>query len=169
MKALRFFFPLALIFSVSSLGDESRTRLLNPYHLTNDGRAPAPRLLVAEDGVPKLVKQNGPKLPNRVYGIFHTGEKAWVYALTEFDGEFPEPLELLYAGTVLPGSRIGAKNPFHNYKVTEEYRWVPTEETEEQILLIPSLPNTLKKITILTPAFDAREAQNWIRTHGGTR
>ena len=148
-----------LITAITHAEEKGRQRLLDTYNLSSaTGDALSPRLLVATEGEPTLVKQQGPPfLPNRVYGIYNRQEKAWVYTWTNWYGKIPEPLELLYKGTILPGSYIGAKNPFQNFELTANYHWVPTEEKEKQYLLIPSEPNLVKRITYLEPILDPEE------------
>ncbi len=108
-------------------------------------------LLELSQGQGNLSKTNGTFLPSRVYGIYHRGAKAWVYSLSTFHGPLPKPLELIYKGTVLPGRYLGASNPLQRYKLSENYLWVPTNEKETYLAIIPERPNEIKKISYQIP------------------
>ncbi len=129
----------------------AKSRLLSPFQIANDGSAPAPMLLDITKGQGNLTRSEGRYLPNRVYGIYHKAAKAWVYTLTTFHGELPKPLELLYKGTVAPGNYIGAANPLQRYKLSNNYLWVPTDERETYLTMIPERPGEVKRVTYLQP------------------
>ena len=128
-----------------------KNRLLSPFHLSDDNEGPAPMLLELSRGQGNLSKTSGIFLPNRVYGIYHVGAKAWVYALSTFHGPLPKPLELLYKGSVLPGKYLGASNPLQRYRLSENYLWIPTDEKESYSAVIPERSNEIKRITYLVP------------------
>jgi hypothetical protein len=129
----------------------TKQRLLNSFQLTPDADAPAPMLLELAKGQGSLAKQEGGYLANRVYGIYHKGAKSWVYTLTTFHGPLTKPLELLYKGTVLPGKCLGAANPMQRYRLNEKYHWVPTDEKETSLAIIPERPNEIKRVTYKVP------------------
>ena len=114
----------AAFLSAGALGESlpsfSKNKLLSAFQITAEG-GPPPMLLDISKGQGNLTKAEGNYLPDRVYGIYHKGAKAWVYTLTTFHGMLPKPLELLYRGTVLPGSYIGASNPMQRYKLSPTY------------------------------------------------
>ncbi len=145
-------FLLALV-GLAAMADDPnafKQRLLSPLSLKETDGDPAPMLLNLARGQSTLEKQDG-SLPHRVFGVYHKGAKAWVYTLTTFHGEFTKPLELLYKGTVLPGKYLGAANPIQKYKLTDQYRWVPTDEKETILSVMPDRPNELKRIHYVVP------------------
>ncbi len=132
--------------SAEELPSFAKQRLLNPFQITAGAEdAPAPMLLELAKGQGSLAKANG-YLPNRVYGIYHKVAKAWVYTLTTFHGPLTKPLELLYKGTVLPGSYLGAANPLQRYRLDEKYHWNPTDQRETTTTILPERPGVLKRV-----------------------
>jgi len=129
----------------------TKQRLLNSFQLAPDNEAPAPMLLELRKGQGSLAKQEGGYLANRVYGIYHKGAKAWVYTLTTFHGPLTKPLELLYRGTVLTGKNLGAANPLQRYRLNDKYHWVPTDEKETLLSIIPERPNEIKRVYYQVP------------------
>ncbi len=151
MKRAVFFLLLGCFVAVANEPSASKQRLLDPLSLNGTADDPAPMLLNLSRGQSTLEKHDG-FLPNRVFGIYHKGAKAWVYTLTTFHGEPTKPLELLYRGTVVLGKYLGAANPLQRYRLTENYRWVPTDEKETLLTVMPERPNLLKRITYVVPA-----------------
>lgn len=147
------FFALCLLTSVAwsePLPSFAKNKLMSAFQINSEG-GPAPMLLDLSKGQGNLTKAEGNYLPNRVYGIYHKGAKAWVYTLTTFHGGLPKPLELLYRGTVLPGAYIGASNPLQRYKLSSNYLWVPTDERETYFLVVPEKPGEIKRVIYRVP------------------
>lgn len=136
--------------STASAGDAA-------YNLSPSSQPP-PKLVVAGETETKLAKSAGQALvPSRAYAIYNREESAWAYTWTTAAGKFPEPLELLYQGTILPGSYLGAKSPFQGYELTPDSRWVKTDEKEREYLTLPSQPHVMKRMTYVVPPVDPEE------------
>lgn len=76
-------------------------------------------------------KRNFPELrtrplrPEHLYVVFDEMLKRWVYALTDFRGQLPQPLEALTPGTVLDGVVLGGE-PGKHYLLSTKSKWEPT-------------------------------------------
>ncbi len=123
-----------------------RGRLLNPNGLTvADRRKWAPRLYDA--ATERLVETDGTYLPDRIYSVFHQGERKWVYAMTNHYGKFAEPFEFYYPGSVVEGKNVGAPFPQDHYQLTPKYTWAQTPSPFiEQLLLVLSDPPYFKRV-----------------------
>lgn len=125
-------------------------KLLNPEYLQGEKSKKEPKLYSqVEDAVaqPKTETLS----PNRVYGVYVEARNGWMFSLTNSHGNFAEPMEVLYPGSVLPGKFIGAKNPLDRFKLNKDWKWEQTAEKERHLLYILSVPPALKKITFFIP------------------
>lgn len=147
MKAL--FFWVLLVMPSFAADDIFRGRLLNPNSLRGQGEQ-APRLYDARQR--GLVPTSGAYLPDRVYSVFHQGEKKWVYSQTTHWGKFSEPFEFFYPGSVVQGKFLGSDFPNENYTLNKKFEWELTRSPfRKQLLLVLAEPPFFKRV-------------NWYRT-----
>lgn len=124
------------------------------FYLSTEKRGPVPRLLVLESGEPVLKKAPGDLLSRRVYAVYNTAERAWALAITNEQGNFSLPLELLGPGSVVPSDYLGVKTTIGNYLLTPDFTWVSTAASEQYLFILPDRPNVTKKVTFITPLFN---------------
>lgn len=141
-------------FSISHAKNAVQNRLLKA---TGPTKASFPPLLFNINNQPdilfkkkKEVKRTKyfPKfLSKRVYLVFDEKNKKWIYVLTDFEGQLPEPLEAFRNLTVLPGKYLGAKNPKYRYQLTAQGIWVRTFQQQQQYLWVYGSPPKIKAVT----------------------
>jgi hypothetical protein len=133
-------------FSCPAADSPFRGRLLNPNTLSVADRNSAPRLYDAR--TERLQESTGTYyLPDRIYSVYHQGERKWVYAITNHYGKFPEPFEFFYPGSVVEGKSLGAIIPTEHYRLSSQYVWARTPSPFiEQLILVLADPPFFKRI-----------------------
>ena len=152
MQSNKFFIAAILLVSVPVWAlTTGQKLLLDPNNLSRDQSVQlAPKLYdVNRDALIQVAK--GDYLPNRVYAVYEPKRKSWLYAITNSRGHFKIPSEWITAGTVLKGSALGAQNPYQRYQLDKNWKWVPTNASEQYVLWVMSTPPRLKRITFLEP------------------
>lgn len=89
-------------------------------------------------------KVTGTLLANRVYSRFAPSLGKWVLVLTDKDRRLSHPMEILVSDSVLPGTMLGAKTAFQNYKLTDSGKWIPTNDSIQIKLFVSGNPPVLK-------------------------
>ncbi len=112
-------------------------------------------LLMEADRQREIYEQRKNALPinlsslraNRVYLYFLPRENRWYQVVTDSYGKLKtNPMEYLRAATVLPGSFLGAKNPFQNYFLGRDRLWTPTFKKEHYEFWVDSTPPLAKYV-----------------------
>ena len=74
-------------------------------------------------------------IPNRVHVRWSQEFNDFVFVVADRRGRFSSPMEVLVAGSVLPGEMIGG-TPDTNYKFFPGARWVATDEPKKYRFIV---------------------------------
>lgn len=91
-------------------------------------------------------KKGDPLLPNRVTFVYVEALRGWHYALTDFAGKLPDPLELLQPGTVVAGPKFGYVQT-RSFLLSADQKWTETVVPEYHDILVLSKPQIEKLVT----------------------
>ncbi len=90
-----------------------------------------------------------PLLPNRIYLVYSKEDKLWFYVLTDFEGHFPEPFEVVRWRSVFSGRYLGARKPDQRYINIDKLLWAPSFKPEVHDFYVFTNPPFFKVIEFL--------------------
>lgn len=92
--------------------------------------------------------------PNRLHVRFSAEFEDWVFVLSDAHGQFAEPMEVLVAGSVVPGDQIGVSASLR-YRFQSGARWTSTGESRRlRLIVLGSIPSY--RTVTFEPATDSR-------------
>lgn len=156
MKTKRFFFAAFLALGIFIIPPASAAKKKKEV-----GAAGTKGLFLFDGASGQAAPVDGKPRPNRIYVRFSPEFNDWVFVLSDLYGRFPDPMEVLVAGSVTSGESIGAAGG--RYVFQPGGRWISTTEPRRlrYIVLgeIPSYktvfyePATESRIEFVNPAY----------------
>jgi len=103
-------------------------------------------IFLFDHGSNRSTPLDGPPKPNRVYVTFSEEFNDWVFVLTDKQGNFPRPKEVLVSGSVVQGAQIGAAGG-QRFRFVSGGRWIASSEPRRLRLIVLGEIPTYKTVT----------------------
>ena len=150
MKTFWVIFLFGCLFAVMSGADETPANRLLKGAKQKKSINRAPKLYDLKTSEARPI-QSDTLLPRRVYLVFAPGVDQWIWTISTSSGKFSAPMEILESGAILNATLLGGMYAVDRYRLSDEGRWLPTDEDEHHNFIVLSDPPRRKWVAFNHP------------------